>query len=169
MNCESCGNRMTAVYRQSHFQCMNCNRFHFPTEIESAEDSLRSTDKVTEFQCPRCKIALEVGTLRGHVDVCYCPNCRGFVIDCDTLGSWITELRAAYAGPDDQPLALDPQELDVRRDCPACQEPLEAHPYYGPGNSVIDTCTHCRLAWFDHGELAWIVRAPGLRRQSTLG
>lgn len=107
MNCESCGNRMTAVYRQSHFQCLNCNRFHFPTEIEAAEDSLRPTDKVTEFQCPRCKIALEVGTLRGHVDVCYCPNCRGFVIDCDTLGSWITELRAAYAGPDDQPQALD--------------------------------------------------------------
>lgn len=30
---------------------------------------------------------------------------------------------------------------------------MESHPYYGPGNIVIDTCTPCGYLWLDHGEL----------------
>jgi Zn-finger nucleic acid-binding protein len=38
---------------------------------------------------------------------------------------------------------------------------MDVHPYYGPGNVVIDTCGKCGLVWLDHGEMAVIENAPG--------
>jgi len=38
---------------------------------------------------------------------------------------------------------------------------MDVHPYYGPGNVVIDTCGQCYLVWLDHGELKQIADAPG--------
>ena len=163
MNCHNCHGHMIQVRNQNHYYCQPCNTFQFPTDIESAEDGLKPSGKVTDFQCPKCKLALEVGLLRGLVDVCFCQNCRGYVIDSSTLGHVITELRGSYQGPDDIPRPLDPREMDELDTCPACWELMDAHPYYGPGNVVLDTCIHCQLVWFDHGELARIVRAPGVR------
>jgi hypothetical protein len=41
---------------------------------------------------------------------------------------------------------------------------METHPYYGPGNVVIDSCLQCELIWLDFGELRQIVAAPGRDR-----
>ena len=41
---------------------------------------------------------------------------------------------------------------------------MDVHPYYGPGNVVIDTCGQCYLVWLDHGELKQIADAPGQDR-----
>jgi hypothetical protein len=41
---------------------------------------------------------------------------------------------------------------------------MSTHPYFGPGNVVIDNCEACELAWLDFGELAQIVDAPGKDR-----
>lgn len=163
MNCSSCAGTMTQVRGQDHFHCHGCNQFHFASSIEAAEDALQPAGKATEFECPRCRVPLEVGELRGMLNVCFCPNCRGFVIDSESLGAIINDLRSNYDGPDDQPRPVDPNDLDAKQTCPACLEPMDAHPYYGPGNVVIDTCMNCQLVWFDHGELARIVRAPGAR------
>jgi Zn-finger nucleic acid-binding protein len=38
------------------------------------------------------------------------------------------------------------------------------HPYYGPGNVVIDNCAECDAIWLDFGELKQIVSAPGRDR-----
>ena len=35
---------------------------------------------------------------------------------------------------------------------------MEAHPYFGGGNAVVDTCERCGLIWLDAGELAVIER-----------
>ena len=166
MNCDSCNATMVQVRGQNHSHCAACNGFHFPNDAASAEDSIVATGKVTEFQCPKCRQALQVGKLRNMLDVCFCQNCRGFVIDNESLGQIIPELRGSYQGQDDQPVPVDPKDLEQRTDCPACQELMDSHPYYGPGNVVIDTCMNCRLAWMDHGELARIVRAPGVRPDS---
>ena len=163
MNCENCNTTMPKVHGQNHFECRPCNAFHFPTSIEEAEDSLQATGKMTEFQCCKCDQPLELGKLRNMLDVCFCDNCRGFVIDSESLGEVITELRRNYDGEDDKPRPINPDDLDAQHPCPACAEPMDAHPYYGPGNVVIDTCQHCKLGWLDHGELATIVRAPGVR------
>jgi Zn-finger nucleic acid-binding protein len=41
---------------------------------------------------------------------------------------------------------------------------MDRHPYLGPGNVVIDTCSTCDLIWLDHGELTEMVDAPGSDR-----
>jgi Zn-finger nucleic acid-binding protein len=40
---------------------------------------------------------------------------------------------------------------------------MEVHPYYGPGNVVVDSCCHCGLVWLDAGEISMIETAPGAR------
>jgi Zn-finger nucleic acid-binding protein len=35
---------------------------------------------------------------------------------------------------------------------------MDAHPYFGGGNAVVDTCERCGLVWLDAGELAIIER-----------
>ena len=154
---------MKQVHGQSHFRCDDCNTFHFPTEINKSLVPIEPQGKVTEFQCPKCQLSLEVGLIHQTTETCFCSNCRGFVLPSPALGDLISDLRARYQGPDDQPQPIDPNELDIFDDCPACLEKMESHPYYGPGNVVLDTCPHCQIAWLDHGELAKIVRAPGPR------
>ena len=43
---------------------------------------------------------------------------------------------------------------------------MTTHPYYGPGNVVMESCDSCNLVWLDHGELQQIVDAPGRDRGS---
>lgn len=38
---------------------------------------------------------------------------------------------------------------------------MDVHPYYGPGNVAIDSCSACNLVWLDFGELRQITHAPG--------
>jgi hypothetical protein len=73
----------------------------------------------------------------------------------------IAERRAERTGPPAKPAPLDPEELERHIDCPTCGATMEVHPYYGPGNVVIDSCARCRLIWLDHGEIGAIERAPG--------
>ena len=41
---------------------------------------------------------------------------------------------------------------------------METHPYYGPGNVIIDSCARCEFVWLDFGELKQIADAPGADR-----
>ena len=41
---------------------------------------------------------------------------------------------------------------------------MDVHPYYGPGNVIIDTCGKCHLVWLDFGELKQIGDVPGQDR-----
>lgn len=169
MNCGTCSSVMLPVYGQSHHHCYSCNTYSFPASINETVEAIAPTGKKTDFQCPRCAIALEVGTLAGKAQVCFCENCRGYVIDNDTFGDVAQALRANYTGADDKPTPIDPNQLEVSQNCPACFGKMEAHPYYGPGSVVIDSCSHCKLNWMDHGELGRIIRAPGRRAGNRLG
>jgi len=154
---------MLPVPGKSHFVCGVCQCFGFPTPLESDPEPIIRSEKQVDFQCVRCHENLSIGTLYNRTDVCFCEGCRGFVIDSQSVGMLIEELRATYKGPDAKPTPMNPDQLEIRSRCPACGDPTEAHPYYGPGNCVLDTCRHCQLVWFDHGELDLIVRAPGIR------
>lgn len=163
MNCKSCQNPMVLVHGQTHYHCLDCNAFEFETDICHDQIPILPQGKMTEFQCPKCVRALEVGLIHANMQICFCRNCRGFVTPIESLGHMIDDLRSTYAGPDDQPVPIDPAELDIADKCPACLERMDSHPYYGPGNIVLDTCNQCQFAWLDHGELEKIVRAPGPR------
>ena len=169
MNCVSCSGVMLPVYGQTHHQCRGCNTYSFPVGISQSDEPITPTGKKTGFNCPACAVELEVGMLGGVAQVCFCNNCRGYVIDNLTFGSLATSLRDNYRGADDNPKPIDPEQLNVVQNCPACFAKMEAHPYYGPGSVVIDSCTHCKLAWLDHGELGRIIRAPGRRAGSRHG
>lgn len=146
----------------SHAVCEGCGDYWFPESIEASQDGIVPQNRSTPFSCPRCSVDLEVGKI-GKTEVCYCPTCRGFVIDSESLGGVIHAYRSNYQGPEDRPTPADQRELDVHGMCPACFAIMEAHHYGGPGNIVLDTCIGCKLAWLDHGELAKIMRAPGER------
>ena len=154
---------MQQVHGQTHFHCPDCNTFEFPNDIQNSQEPIVPQGRVTEFQCPKCALPLEVGLMGDQWQCCFCNNCRGFVVSSQTLGQLANQLRSAYEGPEDRPQPIDPNELEISESCPACLEPMEAHPYYGPGNVVLDTCRVCELAWLDFGELSKIIRAPGHR------
>ena len=167
MNCENCDITMTPVHGLDHYQCPSCTDFYFPTSIEESADQIQPTGKTTEFKCPICPTTpLEVGTIK-DVQVCFCTRCRGFVIDSESLAIAVRELRQNYEGPDDKPKMIDQEQLKKRMSCPTCYRRMEAHPYYGPGNVVLDSCSNCKLSWLDHGELGRIIRAPGKRYKSA--
>ncbi len=170
MNCEQCQSNMNLVTNQQHYHCVSCNRFEFPTSIELSADKVVPAGKATDFLCPKCDgHNLQIGTISG-TQVCFCDNCRGFVIDRLSLGELIEALRGAYEGKDDPPIAICPNAIHEVSNCPACFEKMETFNYCGPGNVVIDSCNGCQLTWLNHGELAQIVRAPGKREyDSSLG
>ncbi len=127
------------------------------------QDGIKTTQTTTDFLCPICEESnLTVGEI-AKSQVCFCKSCSGFVIDSESLGHLVRQLRADYQGRDDQPVPLDPKQFDKTTNCPACLSPMNTHPYYGPGNVVIDSCMHCKLTWLDHSELAKIKTAPGRR------
>ncbi len=169
MNCGSCSGVMLPVYGQSHHHCHGCNTYNFSADIDQTEEPITPTGKKTGFKCPRCQVTLEVGILADEVQVCFCENCRGYVIDNDTFGSFARHHRDSYTGADDRPKPIDPEQLDKIQSCPACLQKMEAHPYYGPGSVVIDSCIRCKLVWLDHGEFTRIVRAPGQRAGRRFG
>jgi Zn-finger nucleic acid-binding protein len=117
----------------------------------------------TETCCPACEEeTLRVGSIDDN-DVLYCRKCRGFLIGCETMGSVVADRRSKYQGPDDIQKPLNSRELQRNIRCPACQKKMDVHPYHGPSNVVIDSCSECHLVWLDHGELARIEIAPGRR------
>ena len=158
---------MNQVHGQTHFHCSGCNTFAFANAIDQTLESIQSTGTETDFTCPKCVTTqLEVGTIAG-TQVAFCGICRGYVIDSGSFGFLATSLRQGYTGPDDKPVLIDQAALNEKVNCPACQTNMHAHPYYGPGNSVINSCSTCQLTWLDHGELSTIIRAPGTRQPAT--
>ena len=163
MNCQTCSSEMIPDDNPESFYCHQCDQVDgkpLPTDWTIA---IQPSGNSTDFHCPNCvETNLEVGTVH-KAQVCFCNNCRGFVIDSESFGELVRVLRAEYVGADDKPKLMDQSQLRKQRPCPACFESMNTHPYYGPGNVVIDSCLHCKLTWLDHKELTMIQRAPGRR------
>jgi Zn-finger nucleic acid-binding protein len=94
----------------------------------------------------------------------HCNSCRGVLIGQEHSRIIIEYRRARASGPPDPPRPLNRADLRRKLHCPRCRRTMQTHPYYGPGNFVIDSCPHCRFVWLDHGELNTATRAPGRDR-----
>ncbi len=161
MNCINCGAPMLLVRDRDYFFCEYCGSFHFP---QPSEDGVRLLDESPEqLSCPICNTALHRASLDGD-RVSSCPNCRGLLIPLVVFGENVRRLRARAKGPADKPRPINRQELDRQINCPSCGQRMGTHPYYGPGNIVIDTCIQCGLLWLDPGELKQVIDAPGRDR-----
>ena len=165
MNCRNCGGAMELFAARGYFFCRYCGSFHFPES--TGEDGVRVLGQTEPARdCPICREVLASALLDESFNVQYCRNCRGVLMARASFATVVQKRRAWAAGQPGPPIPLNPKELDRHVMCPACKNAMATHPYYGPGNVVIDSCSDCELVWLDFGELKQIVAAPGRDRGS---
>jgi Zn-finger nucleic acid-binding protein len=160
MNCSNCGAPLKPIAGRDYSYCEFCDTFCFAASLEDSPDGVTFLGEAGGVVCPACESPLSKGGIKGS-QILFCENCRGILVDSENFAEVVRRRRADRSGPPDEPRPLDPADLKRHIDCPLCGRPMEVHPYYGPGNAVIDSCARCRMVWLDHGELAAIVQAPG--------
>ena len=157
MNCSNCGAPMNFVEGRDYFVCEFCTTFHFN---KPDQDGVQVFESHSRASCPRCQTPLAAATMEGK-SVLHCDTCKGLLATNASFGHIVRVRRERFGRSNSTPVPIDPKEFNRHISCPACQRPMDTHPYYGPGAVVVDTCPGCELIWLDHGELAAIERAPG--------
>jgi len=154
---------MELYAQRGYFFCRYCGSFHFP---ETAGDNgIRVlSDSAEGLECPGCTKPLATGMLDDVHAVHYCRNCRGVLLPRRTFAEVVRVRRAWAGGTPTTPVPPTRHELERRVACPNCRTLMLVHPYYGPGNVVMDSCEGCDAVWLDFGELKQIVDAPGADR-----
>jgi Zn-finger nucleic acid-binding protein len=148
---------------RGYFFCRYCGSFYFPET--TADQGVRVLGQGSEaLACPVCTKSLASAVLDGLHSVHYCQNCRGVLLPRGSFAEAVQKRRAWATGPPIAPARLERSELDRRLICPRCRVRMNTHPYYGPGNVVIDSCDRCDAIWLDFGELKQIESAPGSDR-----
>jgi Zn-finger nucleic acid-binding protein len=161
VNCRNCGAAMELFERRKYYFCRYCGSFHF---IESASAGGVETLAPSESPCAVCSAPLAKAILDKLHVIKYCERCRGVLLPRAVFSSVIEARRAFAVDPPTPPPPLDRRELQRQLACPDCRRRMEVHPYYGPGNIVIDSCSACNAIWLDHGEMQQIVDTPGKDR-----
>lgn len=153
---------MELFERRRYYFCRYCGSFHF---LDSPDvDGIQVLETSSQaLKCARCAGKLASAVLDEH-PIRFCTACRGvlmprrsFAIVVQTRRMWATTQPVA-------PSPLNPAQLERVIACPSCAARMTPHPYYGPGNVIIDTCEACDLLWLDFGELKQITDAPGSDR-----
>ena len=152
MNCPGCGAAMQLAGNRRHFRCDHCGNYHFPDETG---DGVAPLGEPAGVDCPVCRLPLQAALIDGE-SVHYCGHCRGFLTATAAFGRIVTERRKRHGPHERVTEPFDPADLRRGLSCPGCHKRMEAHPYFGGGNAVVDTCDRCNLIWLDAGELAVI-------------
>lgn len=137
------------------YVCDYCGNVFAP---EPDTTGVRVFDQPAGCDCPVCRKPLLRG-VAAQESICCCPNCGGMLIQMDAFTGIVTQLRSAFTSRQIAP-SIQVRDLERRIPCPLCHAPMDAHPYGGPGNIVIDSCENCCVDWLDNGELQRIVHAP---------
>lgn len=162
MNCANCGAAMELIESRRYFFCRHCGSFQFP---EPGEDGIRVVGRSVEAPpCPVCKAPLAQALLDDAHPVHFCATCRGVLTPRHTFADVVTLRRAWASNPPVEPRPIDQRSLARELACPLCRTRLTTHPYYGPGNVIIDNCESCDIIWLDFWELKQIADAPGRDR-----
>jgi Zn-finger nucleic acid-binding protein len=163
VSCENCGAPMTVVPGRDYFFCRYCGSYAFP---QPSSDGVVALGEEGDVDCPVCCTTLVEASVSG-VRVLHCAECRGILAGQEAFSTIVRFLRAQAAGEPDPVRPLNREDLQRETACPYCGHKMDTHPYYGPGNVVIDNCTRCAVIWLDYGELAIIRDAPGKDRQGA--
>jgi len=163
VNCPNCGASMNVVGDRDYFYCSYCGDFHFP---HATPDGVKILGESSPVGCPVCHQNLVSAVAAHQAPVLYCRRCRGVLVAQSDFVYVVQELRAQADGPDGRLHRITLEEQQRKLNCPVCDRLMDTHPYYGPGNVVIDICPTCQLVWLDYGELSIIVNAPGRDRGS---
>ena len=152
---------MVLVLQRDYFFCEYCGTFQFPSEIDEGIHILMVSPE--GLNCPVCSKDLAQASIDGLRGL-YCQNCRGLLLAQVTFGKLVLLRRSRAAGEGERPRPINPLELERAIPCPICSQVMDTHPYYGPGNIVIDNCPTCHIIWLDAAELKAIQEAPGSDR-----
>jgi len=154
---------MELFERRRYYFCRYCGTFHFLDTPDADGIQVLETPPQA-LRCTRCGGALATAVLDDNLPVKYCTTCRGVLLPRPTFAHVVQARRTWAIGQPVPPLPLDRTELDRVMACPACAAKMAVHPYYGPGNVIIDSCETCNMVWLDFGELKQIADAPGADR-----
>ncbi|MFK8014789.1 MAG: zf-TFIIB domain-containing protein [Gammaproteobacteria bacterium] len=150
-NCKNCGATLSFEFLDNRLKCGYCDTIHVPCLREELGIDLASNVQ-SEDQCPLCSEPLSHGKINEwHLLVC--SECRGLLVSRQDLLNIIVYSREQSVVTDRKPDAIDASALTRVLDCPSCETPMKAHPYFGPGDFVIDSCVSCDRIWLDGGEL----------------
>lgn len=163
MNCTNCGAAMELIESRRYFFCRYCGSFNFPEPADA--HGIRVLGRTSDPPpCPMCGAPLTQAVLDDVHPVHFCAKCRGVLMPRGTFATVVSMRRAWASNVPTGPGPLDRRALDLERSCPLCHQRFITHPYYGPGNVVIDNCERCDVIWLDFGEMRQIVDAPGSDR-----
>jgi Zn-finger nucleic acid-binding protein len=162
MNCRNCGAAMELIAARRYSFCRHCGSFHFPETLDEGIQVI-GRDSGTA-PCGICKRPLATAVLDDRFEARYCESCRGVLLGRARFVEIIDARRAVATTPAVPAAPIDPRELERSIRCPGCSSTMSTHPYYGPGNVVIDTCDRCDVVWLDFRELTQIADAPGSDR-----
>ena len=157
---------MELFARRRYYYCTHCGSFQF-IDRDTGEGIHLVDRPGPANRCPLCAAPLAQSVTDEGYSVQHCGRCRGLLMDRWTFVEIVTRRRASAGGPGTPPGQLDARELRREVTCPFCHQRMDVHPYYGPGNVVIDTCERCDAVWLDSGELTQIVDAPGRDRRES--
>jgi Zn-finger nucleic acid-binding protein len=162
MNCDNCAAPLWAMRQGKSFLCTYCGSHQVLQHLHLGADGVVDLHQFSEHDCPACGQRLH-SALMDESAVEYCPACHGVLLAGDLFAHVVENRRREYRGAEERPAPIEPEQFDIRRDCPGCRQRMETHPYYGPGNTLIDSCYRCDLIWLDAGEPVALVKAPGRR------
>lgn len=160
MNCPNCAAPLSPVPGRTLLTCAHCGALHAVAPPDGSVDRVIVLGDVGDALCPVCRQGLVQAAVEGYPAL-QCPGCAGLLLTNDDFAMVVRLRRAACERPSAGPQPLDAESLQRATDCPTCGKRMETHPYYGPGNQVIDSCSRCKVLWLDSGELTAIERAPG--------
>jgi Zn-finger nucleic acid-binding protein len=162
MNCPHCGAPMNLFRERDYYYCEHCQSYHFPS---MDNQGLRVLGKNPEgIHCQHCQVVLDLITYDDFFQGYQCSKCHGLLFNRTTFREAIDFHRSRAKTPPEPFSQYNPNELNRKTYCPACQKEMDTFQYNGPGNIVIDTCHTCDLIWLDYGELQKVVNAPGRDR-----
>jgi len=157
VSCQKCGGVADAVAGQEYHRCRFCESLIQLTEV--SVDRILPAGVALNSSCPTCARPLQTGLIEGR-RVLYCESCFGVVLQHADFCAVVRERAARRAGQEPvAPRPIDPSSFQRQLKCPSCRSVMDVHPYYGPGNIVVDTCADCGLMWLDHGELTRVEQA----------
>lgn len=162
MNCVNCGAPLSATSQSGSFVCTYCLSHRVLNDLRANADGIVGLQDFGDHDCPACGLRLNKA-LMDQATVEHCPACHGVLLAGDLFAHIIENRRREYRGADEVAAPIETAQLSVRRDCPSCGQRMETHPYYGPGNTVLDACGRCDLIWLDAGETTVLVKAAGRR------
>ena len=156
------------VHGREYLQCEYCSALVFTEENPLTVDRVTPSGGDLTTECPVCQKTLCTGQIEER-PVLYCDGCYGLLLKNEDFGA-ITRTRRArrVSGEAEACRPLNPDEYDRKIRCPNCRIQMEVHPYYGPGNIVMDSCSGCQYVWLDHGELRTVEQAEGGREPEAM-